>query len=201
MHVEENTYLEEYVEVKEENIEIFEEINEGLVIKEDHKIKIIVEENSEDPIIEKDLEIEMIETIEEEIEEESFKDLNEIKSYDCQSQDPFILMVIDTLKYINFIGVDRFNSIVCSYLVNLYNYMTTKKKEIQVDFFIPLMSFKYGKKIKGLRHSKYFFYLERKILYSKINLCNLLFLVFLCNFRYFRLRTFISLFLGVFNAF
>ena len=116
-----------------------------------------MEENSEDPIIEKDLEIEMIETIEEEIEEESFKDLNEIKSYDCQSQDPFILMVIDTLKYINFIGVDRFNSIVCSYLVNLYNYMTTKKKEIQVDFFIPLMSFKYGKKIKGLRHSKYFF--------------------------------------------
>ena len=42
-----------------------------------------MEENNEDPIIEKDLEVEMIETIEEEIEEESFKDLNEIKSYDC----------------------------------------------------------------------------------------------------------------------
>ena len=27
LHVEENTFLEEYVEVKEENIEIFEEIN------------------------------------------------------------------------------------------------------------------------------------------------------------------------------
>ena len=34
-----------------------------------------------------------------------------------------------------------------------------------------------------------------------INLCNLLFLVFLCNFRYFRFRAFSSLFLGAFNAF
>ena len=52
-------------------------------MEEDPQIKIIVEENNKDPIIEKDLEVEMIETIEEEIEEESFKDLNEIKSYDC----------------------------------------------------------------------------------------------------------------------
>ena len=80
MHVEENIVLEDYVEVKEQNIEISEEI---LVMKEDPQIKIIVEENNEDPILEKDLEVEMIETIEEEIEEESFKDLNEIKSYDC----------------------------------------------------------------------------------------------------------------------
>ena len=54
LHVEENTFLEEYVEVKEENIEIFEEINEGLVIEEELEIKI-VEEINEDPIIEKDL--------------------------------------------------------------------------------------------------------------------------------------------------
>ena len=80
MHVEENIVLEDYVEVKEQNIEISEEI---LVMKEDPQIKIIVEENNEDPIIEKDLEVKMIETIEEEIEEESFKDLNEIKSYNC----------------------------------------------------------------------------------------------------------------------
>ena len=33
------------------------------------------------------------------------------------------------------------------------------------------------------------------------NLCNLLFLVFLCNYRYFRFRAFISLFVGVFNVF
>ena len=75
-----NIVLEDYVEVKEQNIEIYEEI---LIMEEDPQIKIIVEENNEDPIIEKDLEVEMIETTEEEIEEESFKDLNEIKSYDC----------------------------------------------------------------------------------------------------------------------
>ena len=99
----------------------------------------------------------MVETIEEKIEEESFKDLNEIKSYDCQSQDPFILVVSDIPKFIDFIGVDRIDSIVNSYLVNLYNYMKTKEKEIQVDLFIPLMSFKYRKKIKRLKHSKYLF--------------------------------------------
>ena len=45
LHVEENTFFEEYVEVKEENIEIFEEINEGLVIEEEPKIKIAEEIN------------------------------------------------------------------------------------------------------------------------------------------------------------
>ena len=82
LHVEENIVLEDYVEVKEKNIEITEEINEGLVMKEDPKIKIIVEENNENPIIEKELDDEMVEIIEEEIDEESFKDLNEIESYD-----------------------------------------------------------------------------------------------------------------------
>ena len=46
-------------------------------MEEDPKIKIIVEENNEDPIVEKGLEVEIVETIEDEIEEESFKDLNE----------------------------------------------------------------------------------------------------------------------------
>ena len=62
LYIEENTFLEEYVEVKEENIEIFEEINEGLVIEEEPEIKI-VEEIKEDHIIEKDLEVKMAETI------------------------------------------------------------------------------------------------------------------------------------------
>ena len=120
-------------------------------MEEDLQIKIIVEENNEDPIIEKDLEIKMVETIKEEIEEESFKDLNEMKSYDCQSQDIFILMMSNTPKFIDFIGVDRFDSIVSSYLIDLYNYIKNKEKEIQVDFFISLMSCKYEKKIKGLK--------------------------------------------------
>ena len=43
LHVEENIVLKEYGEVKEENIEIFEEIKEGLVIEESLEIKINVE--------------------------------------------------------------------------------------------------------------------------------------------------------------
>ena len=128
LHIQENTFLEKYVEVKEENIEIFEEINEGLVIEEKPEIKI-VEEIKKDHIIEKDLEIKMAETIEEEI----VKEFNKIESNDYQYQDPFILVVSDTLKFIDFIGVDKFDSIVSSYLVNSYNYMKTKEKEIQID--------------------------------------------------------------------
>ena len=72
--------LEDFVEVQEQNIDISEEI---LVMEEDPQVKIIVEENNEYLIIEKDLEVKMIETIEEEIEDESFKDLIEVKSHDC----------------------------------------------------------------------------------------------------------------------
>ena len=53
LHVVENIVLKDYVEVKEQNIEISKEINEGLVMEEDPKIKITVEENNEAPIIEK----------------------------------------------------------------------------------------------------------------------------------------------------
>ena len=129
----------------------------ALLWKKIVKSRLLQRKKNEYPIIEKNLEVKMVETIEEKIEEESFKDLNEIKSYDCQSQDPFILVVSDIPKFIDFIGVDRIDSIVNSYLVNLYNYMKTKEKEIQVDLFIPLMSFKYRKKIKRLKHSKYLF--------------------------------------------
>ena len=51
------------------------------------------------------------------------------RSYDCQSQDPFILVVNNTPKFIDFIGVHRFESLVNSYLVSLYNYMKTKEKK------------------------------------------------------------------------
>ena len=61
-----------------ENKEIFEKINEDIVIEEESKIKI-VEEINEDPIIEKDLEVEVVETIKEEIIEEVVNVLNEVK--------------------------------------------------------------------------------------------------------------------------
>ena len=83
LHVEKNIVIEDYVKVKEQNIEISKEI---LAMEENPQIKTIVKENNEDPITKKDLDVEMVETIVEEIEEESFKNLNEIKSYDCQSQ-------------------------------------------------------------------------------------------------------------------
>ena len=56
------------MEVKEENINISEENNEDLVIKEEPKIQI-EEEINEDPIIKKDLKVKMVVTIDEEIEE------------------------------------------------------------------------------------------------------------------------------------
>ena len=94
LHVEENIILKDYLEVKEQNIEISEKINEDLVMEEDHKIKIIKEENNGGPIIEKDLKVKMSETIEEEI----IKEFNKSESDDYQYQNPFILVVIDTPK-------------------------------------------------------------------------------------------------------
>ena len=64
LHVEENIFLEDYVEVKKDNIKVCEEVHEDLIIEKDPKMKI-VEEIIEDPIIEKDLEINMAETIKE----------------------------------------------------------------------------------------------------------------------------------------
>jgi len=43
LHVEKNIFLEEYVEVKEENIEISKEINESLIIEEELESKIVEE--------------------------------------------------------------------------------------------------------------------------------------------------------------
>ena len=150
------------------NMEIFGEINEGLVIEEEPEIKIL-EKINEDPIIEKDLKVEIVETIKEEIIEEVFNYLEEVKLDDCNVQAPIILVGDTETKFIDFIGVDRFDSIVNFYLVNLNNYMKIKEKEIQVDLFIPLMSCKYGKKIKGLKHSKYLFIWSGRFQNSKMN--------------------------------
>ena len=47
--------------------------------------------------------------------------------------------------------------------------MTTKEKDIQVDLFIPLMSCKYGKKIKRLKYLKYLFIWNGRLQISKMN--------------------------------
>ena len=56
-----------------------------------------MEEINEDPIIEKNLEVMIVETIKEEIIEEVVNDLNEVKLDDCNVQAPIIL-VGDTKK-------------------------------------------------------------------------------------------------------
>ena len=58
LHAKKNTFLGEYVEVKEKNIEISKEINESLIIEKEPQVKIM-EEIDENPIIEKYLEVEM----------------------------------------------------------------------------------------------------------------------------------------------
>ena len=113
-HVELNIVLEDYVEVKEKNVEIYEEINGGIIIEEDHEIKINVEEINEDPSIHKDLEVEIVETIKEEIIEEVVNDLDEIKLDDCNIQTPIILVGDTKTKFIDFIGVERFDLIIDS---------------------------------------------------------------------------------------
>ena len=83
----------------------------------------------EDFIIEKDLDVEIAEPIKEEIIEEVVNYLDEVKLDDCNVQASIIFLGDTKTKFIDFIGVDRFDSIVSSYLVNLYNYMKTKEKE------------------------------------------------------------------------
>ena len=80
-----------------------------------------MEKINEDPIIEKNLEVEIVETIKEEIIEEVVNDLDEVKLDDCNVQTPIILVGDIETEFIEFIGVDRFDS-------NLYNYMKTKEK-------------------------------------------------------------------------
>ena len=62
----------------EENIRFYREINENL-IKEDLEIEI-VEKINENPIIEKDIKVDIVETRKEEIEDKIVNDLGEIKS-------------------------------------------------------------------------------------------------------------------------
>ena len=59
----------------------------------------------------------------------SMIDLNEMKSYDCQFPDPFILVVSNTPKFIDSIRIDRFNLIVSSYLeISSITWKPRKKK-------------------------------------------------------------------------
>ena len=128
-------------------------------MEEEYKIKI-VEEIDEDPIIEKDLEVKIVETIKEEIIQEVVNILNEVKL------DDFNVLVRDTTKFIDFVRVDRFDSIIDSYLVNILNCLKIKEQEVQVA---QLMTFKFGNKTKKMKYSKYLFSQHGRFQISKLN--------------------------------
>ena len=91
-----------------------------------------MEEINEDPIIEKNLEVEIVGTIKEEIIEEVVNDLDEVKLDNCNVQAPIILVGDTEIKFIDFIGVERFDVIIDSYLVNIVNFMKIKDKKFQL---------------------------------------------------------------------
>ena len=118
-------------------------------------MKILLQKKvNEEPIIEKYLKVEIVETIKEEIIEKVVNDLGEVKLNDCNVQAPIILVGVIETKFIDFIGVERFDLIIDSYLVNILNCMKIKGQEIQVA---QLMTFKFGKNTKKMKYSKYLF--------------------------------------------
>ena len=69
-------------------------------------------------------------------------------------------------KFIDFIGVERFDLIIDSYLVNIVNCMKIKGQEVQVA---QLMTFKFGKKTRKMKYSKYLFSWHGRFQISKMN--------------------------------
>ena len=112
--------------------------------------------------------------VKEEIIEEVVNDLDEIKLGDCNIQTPIILLGDAETKFIDFIGVERFDLIIDSYLVNIINYMKIKGEEVQLA---QLMTFKFGKKTKKMKYSKYLFSWHGRFQISKMNLRTSLFQV------------------------
>ena len=69
-------------------------------------------------------------------------------------------------KFIEFIEVERFDLIIDSYLVNIVNCMKIKGQEVQVA---QLITFKFGKKTRKMKYSKYLFFWHERFHISKIN--------------------------------
>ena len=90
-----------------------------------------MEEINKYPNIKKFLEVEMVETVKEEIEDKIFKDLNAFNIVDYPWAS-IILVGGNIPKFIDFIGFEKFDAIVDSYIVNPVNYMKSKEQEVQV---------------------------------------------------------------------
>ena len=118
-----------------------------------------MEEINEDPIMEKDFEVEIVEAIKEEIIEEVVNDLDEVKLDDCNVQTSIVLAGDTETEFIDFIGVDRFDS-------NLYNYIKTKEKN-SIWFVYSIDGLQVWKEDQGAQAFEVFVYLEWKISYFK----------------------------------
>ena len=119
--------------------------------------------------------------------------------------------------YVDFLGIENFNFIINPFFIDVANELKVDKKKFYTTLY---EGFKFQSQIKLLKHSKYLFIWSGRFQISRMNLrmslfqvegsdvgqnilinfCNHLYLVFLCNFRYFRFRAFISIFFGVFNV-
>ena len=82
----------------------------------------------------------------------------------CNAQAPIILVRDTEPKFIDFIGTERFDLIIDSYLMNIVNCTKIKGQEAQVA---QLIICKYGKKIKGAQVFQIFVCLAWKISYLK----------------------------------
>jgi len=78
-------------------------------------------------------------------------------------------MIGDTLKFIDFDGIERFDSTINSSLVNIVNCIKAKERESQANLFLLLTSCKFRKMTKGLKYSKYLFAWHGKFQISTIN--------------------------------
>ena len=69
-------------------------------------------------------------------------------------------------NFIDFIGVERFDVIIDSYLMNIVNCMKIEGQDIQVAQF---MTFKFGKKARKMKYSKYLFSGHERFKISTLN--------------------------------
>ena len=126
-----------------------------------------------------------------EIVENIVQDFDEPNSGDCKSNSHVISVVGDTPKFIDFVGVERFDSIINSHLVKV------KKREAQINLFPQLMNCKFGKKTKGLKYSKYLFAWHGRFQISTINLRTSFFILFFYSSVELAIRLFLFLNFGI----
>ena len=161
-----------------------------------------VKETKVELIVNNDRNEEMV--IIENIVEDPLEVKGEDKSITHNPQVPVDLLKTTT-QYVDFLEVENFNFIINPFFIDVANKLKVDEKKFYATLY---EGFKFQNRIKLLKHSKYLFIWSGRFQISRmnsrtslfqvegsdvgqnilINFCNLLYLVFLCNFRYFRFR-------------